>query len=154
MTSWKRQKHRLMTGSNGKSPVRSNPRYSGKRRGLEALALMSPFFLKTSARDQLSIFRPHLGWLINSFLNAPFLTFQKGRCFADILPTNCLASYSTRQYTQIRNAYRYQTKRDQMLFGRTRWHIRLLTFNQGVAGSRPARPTMLHNRQNSYPIGK
>jgi len=28
-----------------------------------------------------------------------------------------------------------------MLSGGTRWHIGLLTFNQGVAGSRPARPT-------------
>jgi len=33
-----------------------------------------------------------------------------------------------------------------MLSGGTRWHVGLLTFNQGVAGSRPVRPTSAHLR--------
>ena len=67
--------------------------------------------------------------LVNSYL------------FADILPTNCLASDSTARHSQIQNARRREIQKDVTSYGIIRGDVRLLTFNQGVRGSNPRRLT-------------
>jgi hypothetical protein len=61
--------------------------------------------------------------------------------FANILLTNLLAPLITRNYSSFKIALRPKTKNHHFLCGIIFWQILIGTFNQGVTGSNPVRPT-------------